>query len=350
MLKFVAIFAAVAVTASLALARVDSQVVDTEFARFIKQYERAYSTPEEFAERKAIFAGNLDALLQRSADEAGGMPMPAEKVTYTKFMDWSIVEKKKILAAKRSSLVTDTVYTVDPEVEREAIAKAGDKLGAQPTAYLSAYRTNVKNQASCGSCWAFTLTACIEARYMRNNYIKYPNGDSYSLSPQQFVSCYAKNCEGQYLDQAGTWAVNRYLSKLSVYPYSSGGGTVAACRSLSTSYRSTSMKTVSTTRSSVSYYVYYQEAVSIVIGVCPDFYDYSWSCPPVYSCKCATSSYDGYHAMTIVGYNVTSSGQFFWTVKNSWSKTGWGRDGYLLLADSSCSMYMAPSSFLTFYP
>ena len=48
---------------------------------------------------------------------------------------------------------------------------------------------DVKNQGECGCCWSFSATSALAYRYNRLGY-------KLSLSPQDGVSCYVRNCEG----------------------------------------------------------------------------------------------------------------------------------------------------------
>lgn len=62
--------------------------------------------------------------------------------------------------------------------------------------------TPIKNQGSCGDCWAFSSTAYIESKiYMMNN-------RTYNLSEEYLLSCTASNssCNGGYVNDAMTLA------------------------------------------------------------------------------------------------------------------------------------------------
>lgn len=73
----------------------------------------------------------------------------------------------------------------------------------------------MKDQGSCGSCWAFSAVGAVES-YLR---IKKINTDE--LSEQQLVDCDTNSygCDGGFPDLAIGWAAKKGLVKASEYPY-----------------------------------------------------------------------------------------------------------------------------------
>ena len=62
--------------------------------------------------------------------------------------------------------------------------KSGKKVGATAVDWTAQGKvTAVRNQGSCGSCWAFSAAAAIEAAYLLKS------GTTLDLSEQQLVDC-----------------------------------------------------------------------------------------------------------------------------------------------------------------
>jgi len=84
----------------------------------------------------------------------------------------------------------------------------------------------VKNQASCGSCWAFSATAAMESEHA----IK--TGDLISLSEEELVQCDhlgSNGCNGGSMEGAFMWLESHYQNTEAKYPYTSGRGKTGSC-------------------------------------------------------------------------------------------------------------------------
>jgi C1A family cysteine protease len=84
----------------------------------------------------------------------------------------------------------------------------------------------VKNQASCGSCWAFSATGVVESA----NAIA--TGKLLSLSEQQLVSCSHngnQGCNGGMSYDAFDYLTTHAQETESDYPYSSATGQSGTC-------------------------------------------------------------------------------------------------------------------------
>jgi C1A family cysteine protease len=87
--------------------------------------------------------------------------------------------------------------------------------------------TPVKNQGSCGSCWAFSTVETLESREKILN-----NKDLQVLSPQQLVDCENaahggkdQGCQGGLMENAFDWLNNKGIALESDYPYTGTNGT-----------------------------------------------------------------------------------------------------------------------------
>jgi C1A family cysteine protease len=187
--------------------------------------------------------------------------------------------------------------------------------------------TPVRNQSSCGSCWAFATTANLESVTLIQNGTPVVPGADFDLSEQVLVSCGgAGSCSGGSPGVASNYIRNTGLPPESCYPYTATNGTCpAACQPTykiaSWSYVATTAPTVDAIKNALTTY----GPVNTTMDVYSDFFLYTSG---VYSY--ATGTYQGGHAILIVGYDDTN--QFF-TCKNSWG-TGWGEQGFFNIAYS----------------
>jgi len=148
----------------------DKQVdASNEFLEHIAQYGISYGTQEEYMFRQEIF--NM-----KSAEYAKINADPENTFTVgPNFMStWTADEYKKILGFRAPANVTVAEPTI-LSTEGTPAAKDWRSLGAVNA---------VKNQAQCGSCWAFSATSSMEsAQFIQKG------GNLLSLSEQELVSC-----------------------------------------------------------------------------------------------------------------------------------------------------------------
>ena len=80
--------------------------------------------------------------------------------------------------------------------------------------------TNVKNQGSCGSCWAFAAVGAIESAYSIRN-----KGKMVEFSEQQILDCvygggyWSSRCNGGYPSEAFKFAKKNFIGLKENYPY-----------------------------------------------------------------------------------------------------------------------------------
>lgn len=196
--------------------------------------------------------------------------------------------------------------------------------------------TPVRDQKSCGSCWAFATAAALESASLIKNTIPGYNLDT---SEQVLVSCGgAGSCSGGYVDKASNYIRDSGLPYEACFPYTWTNNTCsAACAGYKTDiFKTLSWSWVATTAPTVDAIknaLYNSGPLVTTFAVYGDFFSYKSG---IY--KHTTGNLAGYHAVLIVGYNDTE--QYF-KVKNSWG-TAWGEAGFFRIAYSE----LAPATVL----
>jgi C1A family cysteine protease len=188
--------------------------------------------------------------------------------------------------------------------------------------------TPIRDQSSCGSCWAFASTTALESATLITNDTPGVNLD---LSEQVLVSCAdAGDCGGGSHNESSDYIRDVGLPLESCYPYTATNGDCAdACSTYRTAtYRIAGWSWVATTAPTVALLrdaLYTNGPLITTMVVYTDFFSYGGG---VYAY--AWGVLEGGHAVLIVGYS--DAGQYF-IAKNSWG-TGWGESGYFRIAYS----------------
>lgn len=175
----------------------------------------------------------------------------------------------------------------------------------------------VRNQGSCGSCWAFALTGVVESL----SRIKSP-GEEVNLAEQTLVSTCERDydCSGGYFD-AFDYVQSKGLPNESKDPYQARN---SRCKTGLSSekaiknwaYVGASGKSPTTEQIKTAIKTYGPVAVSVN----GSFSSYSSG---IYN-RCNTAQID--HMVMLVGWNDADGG--YWIMRNSWGSS-WGEQGYM---------------------
>jgi hypothetical protein len=171
--------------------------------------------------------------------------------------------------------------------------------------------TPVKDQGSCGSCWAFGTMGAIEHVHKINT------GATVNLAEQQLVDCDTRSngCSGGRPDWAMSYLAGKSIYTTSSYPYTARDGT---CKTGGASGVTIGgYKTVTKSDSGLASALG-SSAVTVMVYADSTFQHYSSGILSGVSTTCSLN-----HAVLATGY-----GSNFWKIKNSWG-TGWGEGGYI---------------------
>jgi C1A family cysteine protease len=293
-----------------------------QFQAFEREYEKTYSSAEERDRRFAIFQSNLvlvEELNRKNGEPAFGV---------TKFMDMTPEEFRAayLMNITHNDLPKPPHANYKIDVPKPAAVPTTFDWGVNATGIV----TPVKNQASCGSCWAFSATETTESVWARA-------GNSLQvLAPQQIVDCDTVDlgCEGgwpyrayQYLIQAGG-----FMSEAD-YPYTGRDGkcTYSYGKSVAKISGWKFINTDPTTEESVMLpYLLNNSPLSICVDAS------SWQFYSGGILQTCGSSID--HCVQLTGFGVMLNKQNnpvnVWNVRNSWA-TNWGSKGYIYIARGS---------------
>ena len=248
---------------------------------------------------------------------------------YTKKID--ILNYNAYLPLKPlNSLYINEEITYDPNKIKQIIKENGFPESFN---FINEYKptVNIKDQKSCGSCWAFATTTALAYRYKKL-------GIDVDLSPQSLLSCFVRDCDaGGHILDALFYVVKGGLTTETCIPYSSGNG--YSIESCPTKCRGDEdFKKYYAKNSYATYIEYdsdnYYDVVTLImdqlvnygpvasgIDCYEDFEDMMQNS----RCKYNIYKYDrksdylGGHAVVIVGYGYENS-KYYWIIQNSWGK------------------------------
>lgn len=206
-----------------------------------------------------------------------------------------------------------------PKSDRYAY-RAGDSLPESVDWRKEGAVAPIKDQGSCGSCWAFSTIASVEGIN------KIVTGDFISLSEQELVDCdtsYNEGCNGGLMDYAFEFIINNGgIDTEDDYPYTARDGYCDTYRKNAKVVTIDDYEDVPTYDEKALQKAVANQPIAVAIeGGGRDFQLYDSG---IFTGKCGTALD---HGVAAVGYG-TEDGLDYWIVRNSWGGD-WGEQGYI---------------------
>jgi cathepsin F len=294
--------------------------VDVLFTAWKATYNKVYSAEEE-PSRLQNFKASLDRIAARNS--------VGSSATFglTKFSDLSPEEFKSFYLGYRSTGRRADVEVLSSNIEAPQTFDWRNQNGKSAV-------TPVKDQAQCGSCWAFSVTENIESEYCLAKNIDC--NTLAPLAPQQIVDCDQSDsgCDGgdpptayQYVISAGG------LEDQSNYPYTGQDGNCNFQQNeVAVTISNWKYGTQNSDETTMMNNLVSVGPLSICVYAEP-WQDYTGGVLMASDCQGTID-----HCVQLVGYDMTAQPTTFWSVRNSWG-TDWGESGYIRLqyGQDTCS-------------
>lgn len=286
--------------------------MDYAFMRYVSSHSKMYQTVEEFNLRKAAYA-----LVDEHVQRVNSDPTSTYKAGHNRFSDWTPSEWDAILGLKDM-----------PKPDFEPVVEEDEEVALNlPTAWdwrSKGMVTPVKDQGSCGSCWAFSSIEAIESAWL------IAGNEQIIMSEQELVDCSSETgnegCNGGWYFWSYDWLKTNFTMKESDYPYTAVDGNCNYDASKGVTEVSSYGRTIGTNKNLAQLY---QQPVNVAVAAGNAVFGSYQSGIVTADAGCPTQID---HAIVAVGWGEENGVQYY-IVRNSWGE-GWGEDGYIRIATS----------------
>jgi len=299
--------------------------LDAEFDAFVAKYGKDYGA--DYAARKAVFAANLKAIEKENAAGHG--------------YELGLNEFADLTGKEFTSMYTGV--SGNPNVTLLGVHRfSGANLPEEVDWRQKGAVTPVKNQAQCGSCWAFSSTGALEGA------VQIATGKLLSFSEQQLVDCakfrWGNNgCNGGLQPHAFNYIEQNDLCTEDEYPYTGTNSMFTPCKASACKSPGlakgmlTGYTTVESSEQALMEALTKQPVAVSIEADQDKFHLYKSGIVQGSGCGQTLD-----HAVLAVGYG-TDKGTKYWQVKNSWT-TQWGEQGYVRIIRGSdeCGILNGP--------
>jgi C1A family cysteine protease len=288
------------------------------FADYHRAYNKEYKDLEEHEMREKIFYANLEKIRKINAD-----PRNTWKAGINHMTDRTEEELATLRGYNRDLSFTTKKFTFNAE------NFSHERKFPESKDWVKEGKVSpVKDQKSCGSCWAFSVVGVLESHALIHA------NTSVTLAEQQLVDCVQNphhcggtgGCAGATQELGFDYVSQHGLTLGNNYPYHAKDG---QCKEKQVE---PALKIDSFVKLPENDYNALNEALieqgPIAISVDASlFYLYDSGIFNGEEGKCGSTIN---HAVTLVGYGKESgqNGQSYYTIKNSWGSS-WGEAGYI---------------------
>ncbi|XP_058110485.1 zingipain-2 [Magnolia sinica] len=297
------------------------------FESWCDEYAKTYSSEEEKLHRFRIFQDNLDFITQHNS---------LENSTYTLALNAFADLTHQEFKATRLGFSGLPARSAPRTVLSRPLEDVPDTVDWRKKGAV----TPVKDQGSCGACWAFSATGAIEGIN------KIVTGSLISLSEQELVDCdksYNSGCSGGLMDYAFEWVTeNHGIDTEGDYPFQ---GRDSTCLKEKRKRQIVTIDGyVDVPANDESQLLQAVAGQPVSVGLCGSERAFQLYSKGIFNGPCSTSLD---HACLLVGYG-SENGVDYWIMKNSWGES-WGMSGYIHMLRNSgnsegvCGIYKLAS-------
>ncbi|KAL7717995.1 Cysteine proteinase 3 [Entamoeba marina] len=193
----------------------------------------------------------------------------------------------------------------------------------------------VRDQASCGSCYAFGAVGALECRFLIGGSERF-TADNLDLSEQQIVSCSGNSgCGGGSTARVFTYVQLYGIMQEVDFPYTATDGNCSYDKSQAVVTCSGHSQLPVGSEAALTEAVAEGPVVVSIDASHDSFHLYS---DGVYDEPACSTTYHN-HAVVVVGYGTLGEDDYY-IVRNSWGDS-WGQEGYILMSrnkNNQCSI------------